>query len=81
MDDLPDDFDSRLSYRNGYGEAARLAEIVRFDHAFGRDGTARIGDQAEDIEREVIRRVGPRADLQVVKLAVEDALENCRPRW
>ena len=69
MDDLPDDFQSRLAYRIACGEAARLAEIARFDHGYGRDFAARVGDQAEAIEGELIRRVGPRIDPEVVKLA------------
>ena len=81
MDDLPDDFRSRLAYRIAYGEAARLAEIARFDHGYGRDFAARAGDQAEAIQQEVMRRVGPGVDPEVVRLAVEDALEGRRPRW
>ena len=42
MDDLPDDFRSRLAYRIAYGEAARLAEIARFDQGYGRDFAARV---------------------------------------
>jgi hypothetical protein len=80
MDDLPDDFQARLTYRSAFGEAARLAEIARFDHAFGRDAAAGLGAEAETIEREVIRRLGPRINPEVVRLAVEDALENRRPR-
>jgi hypothetical protein len=80
MEDLPDDFASRLAYRMAYGEAARLAEIARFDHGFGRDFAAQVGGQAEAIEQEVIRRVGSGIDAEVVRLAVEDALDNRRPR-
>jgi hypothetical protein len=72
---------SRLAYCLGYGEAARLVEIARFDHAFGRDAAAALGDEAEKIEREVVRRVGPGIDREVTRLAVEDALEGRRPRW
>jgi len=81
MDDLPDNFQSRLAYRIAYGEAARLAEIARFDHGYGRDFAARVGDQAGAIQQEVMRRVGPGVDPEVVRLAVEDALEGRRPRW
>ena len=81
MDDLPDDFQSRLAYRIAYGEAARLAEIARFDHGDGRDFAARVGDQAVAIQQEVMRRVGPGVDPEVVRLAVGDALEGRRPRW
>ena len=81
MDDLPDDFRSRLAYRIAYGEAARLAEIARFDHGYGRDFAAGVGDQAGAIEQEVIRRLGSGVDPEVVRLAVEDALDSRRPRW
>jgi hypothetical protein len=81
MDDLPDDLMSRLAYRIAYGEAARLAEIARFDHGWGRDFAAGIGSQSEAIEREVTRRMQPGVNPKVVKLAVEDALEGRRPRW
>jgi hypothetical protein len=81
MDDLPADFESWLSYRIAYGEAARLAEIARFDHDWGRDFAAGIGSESEAIEREVTRRMQAGTNPDVVKLAVEDALENRRPRW
>jgi hypothetical protein len=55
--------------------------MARFEHGWGRDFAAGIGSEAEDIEREVIRWVGPRIDPQVVKLAVQDARENRRPWW
>jgi hypothetical protein len=64
-----------------FGKAARLAEMARFDHGWGRDFTAGIGSEAEDIEREVIRRMGPRIDPELVMAAVEDARENRRTRW
>jgi hypothetical protein len=81
MDDLPDDLQSRLAYHIAYGEAARLAEIARFDHGYGRDFAARVGDQAKAMEREVIGRLGSGVDPEVVRMAVEDALEGRRPRW
>jgi hypothetical protein len=38
-----------------------------------------VADQVVAIEREVIRRVGPRIDPELVKLAVQFAMENRRP--
>ena len=32
MDEFPDDLGAKLGYRIAYGEAARLAEMARFDH-------------------------------------------------
>src|SRR5438552_10865024 len=81
MEDLPDDLESRFAYRIAYGEAARLAEIARFDHGWGRDFAAGVGDQAESIKREMMRRMKAGLDPEVVKLAVEDALKDRRPRW
>src|SRR5439155_24847779 len=69
MEDLPDDFESRLAYRIAYGEAARLAESARFDHGWGRDFAMGIGGETAAIEREVIRRLGSGPDPELVKLA------------
>ena len=55
--------------------------MARFDHGWGRDFAAGIGGEAAAIEREVMRRVSPGIHPELVKLAVEDALENRRPRW
>ena len=81
LENRPHDLESRVGNRVAYGEAARLAEIDRFDHTFGRDAAGRIGGQAEAIEREVMRHIRPGANSEVVKLAVEDALEKRKPRW
>jgi hypothetical protein len=32
MNEVPEDLQSKLGYRIAYGEAARLAEMSRFDH-------------------------------------------------
>jgi hypothetical protein len=55
--------------------------MAQLDHGWGRDFATGIGSEVEHIEREVNRWVGPRIDPQVVKLAVEDARDNRRPRW
>jgi hypothetical protein len=81
MLDRPEDLESRLGYRIAYGEAARLAEMARFDHGWGRDFAAGIGGDADAIEKEVIRRCSPRTQTKIVKLAVKDALESRKPRW
>ena len=81
MEELPDDLQSRISYRIAFGEAARLAEMARFDHGWGRDFAAGIGGEAAAIEREVKRRVGPSIPPHLVDMAVKDALEGRRPRW
>jgi hypothetical protein len=69
-----------IRYRIAYGEAARLAEMARFDHSWGRDFAARVENQGERILAEVLRRIGDHY-LDVVKEGVEDALEGRRPRW
>jgi hypothetical protein len=68
-------------YRRAYGEAARLVEIARFDHCFGRDFAAGIGGRVEAILAEVKRRMGSGADTRIVELAVEDAMAGRPPRW
>ena len=74
------DHRSCIRYRIAEGEAARLIEMARYDHAWGRDFATRIESQADKILAEIISRIGHR-DLDVVKEAVEDALEGRRPRW
>jgi hypothetical protein len=44
--ELPDDLMSKMGYRLAYGEAARLAEMARFDHGWGRDFAAGVGGQS-----------------------------------
>jgi hypothetical protein len=70
------DFMSCIRYRIAYGEAARLIEMARYDHAWGRDFAAR----TEKILSEVISRIGTH-HLDVIKERVEDALEGRRPQW
>jgi hypothetical protein len=62
------------------GEADRLRETARYDHAWRRDFADRIESNGEKILAEVIRRIGDRA-LDLVREAVEDALAGRRPRW
>jgi hypothetical protein len=81
VDDLLDDFVARLDYRIACGEAARLLEMSRFDHGWGRDFAAGVKGEAEDIEREVRRRLGPGVHPELIRLAVDDVMERRRPRW
>ncbi len=81
MEELPHNLESRIGYRLAYGEAARLAEMARFDHGWGRDFAAGIGGEGGAIEREVLRRVGPGVAPELVKVAIQDVLEGRRPRW
>jgi hypothetical protein len=81
MSDILHDLESRLWYRLAYGEAARLAEIARFDHASGRDAAARVGGESEAIRAEVARRLGRGVPPEQIDLAVEDALHGRQPRW
>jgi hypothetical protein len=55
--------------------------MSRFDHGWGRDFAAGIGGNAEDIEKEVIHRLGPGVHPELIKLAVDDVMERRRPRW
>jgi hypothetical protein len=76
----PTDPSCCLRYRIAYGEASRLIEMSRFDHAWGRDFAAGVDSRVESILAEVIRRIGD-DDLDVAKEGVEDALAGRRPRW
>ncbi len=53
---IPHDLISKLSSRIAYGDAARLAELAKFDHGWSRDFAAGVGGDSEAIEREVMRR-------------------------
>jgi hypothetical protein len=77
----PTDDGGWLVYRRAYGEAARLIEIARFDHCFGRDFAAGVGGNAMAIIAEVHRRMGPSADPEAVDAAVDDALAGRSPQW
>ena len=81
LEELPRDMSSRIGYRIAYGEAARLAEMAAFDHGWGRDFSVGVGGESVAIEREVIRRVGPGIHPQLIKMAIEDVMEQRRPRW
>ncbi len=76
----PTDPRAAITYRRAYGEAARLVEIARFDHCFGRDFAAGIGGNVEAIRAEVRRRMGPAADRQTVELAIADVMAGRSPR-
>jgi hypothetical protein len=54
--------------------------MARYDHGRGRDFTARIENQGDKVLAEVISRIGYH-EADVVKEAVEDALEGRRPQW
>lgn len=81
MEELPNDLESRLGYRIAYGEAARLAEMARFDHGWGRDFAAGIGGEPGAIEQEVRGRVGPEVAPELIRMAIADVLDCRRPRW
>jgi hypothetical protein len=51
LEELPRDMMSKRGDRIAYGEAARLAEMARFDHRWGRDFAAGVGGEVEWIER------------------------------
>jgi hypothetical protein len=79
--ELPDDLISKMGYRLAYGEAARQAEIATFDHGWGRDFAAQVGGEAEAIVREVMRRISHTMHPELIKLAVQDALEQRNLLW
>jgi hypothetical protein len=81
LEEILRDLESRVGYRVAYGEAARLAEMAAFDHGWGRDFAARLGGEADTIEREVLQRVGHGIHPELIKLAVQDAVGRRKPRW
>ncbi len=80
MDELPEDLESMLGYRIAYGEAVRLAEMARFDHGWGKDFAAGIDGGPDAIQRGEAPSQ-PRDPPKLIKMAVEDAMENRKPRW
>ena len=80
LEELPHDLESRAGYRAAYGEAARLAEMAPFDHGWGRDFAAGVGGEADDIEKEVLRRLGTGVHPDLVRLAVQDVIDQRKPR-
>jgi hypothetical protein len=65
-------------YRIAYGLAARLLEMSRFDHSYGRDFAA--GVEPDAIRAEV-RRQCPAIAAELVDQAVDDATRGRTPRW
>jgi hypothetical protein len=72
-----------ILYRMAYGLAADLAEIRRFDHAWGWAFASNVGGDRRAIEAEVRDRLdaGQGAEAELVREAIGDALEGRRPRW
>ena len=81
MSELLHNLMSCLQYRLAFGEAARLAEIARFDHASGRDAATHLAGDADAIRAEVTRRLAVGAPPELIQLAVADAIQGRRPRW
>jgi hypothetical protein len=65
-------------YRIAYGLAARLLEMSRFDHSYGRDFAR--GVEPEQIRAEVLNQC-PTLPPELVELAVDDAMAGRQPRW
>ncbi len=70
-----------MGYRIAYGEAARLAEMARFDHGWGKDFAAGIGEEADAILKEETERVGHNIHPKLIRLAAADAIDQRKPRW
>ena len=79
-DELPNDMRSRLGNRIAYGEAARLHEMAAYDHGWGRDFAAGVGGGADATEREVLKRLSPEIAPELVRLAVQDVVDQRKPR-
>jgi hypothetical protein len=72
------DPDACNRYRIAYGQAARMLEMSRFDHSWGRDFARRL--KPERIRAEVHGQC-PTVPPELLELAVDDALARRRPRW
>ncbi len=81
LEERPHDLESRVGYRVAHGEAARLAKPATFDHGWGQDFAAGVGGEADAIDKEVLRRLGPGVSRERIKPAVQDAMERRKPRW
>ena len=82
--DGEDDFTPAILYRLAYGLAADLAEIRRYDHAWGRAFASGVEADPGAILAEVLGRLavaGQGAAAELVRGAVEDALGGRRLRW
>jgi hypothetical protein len=55
--------------------------MASFAQSWGRDFAAGVGGEADAIEKEVMRRVGPGIQPELIKLAARDAVGRRRPRW
>jgi hypothetical protein len=56
--------------------------MAKSDRGGGKDfAAAGICGEAAAIERDVIRRVSHSIRLELIELAVEDAVKNRKPRW
>ena len=53
-----------IRYRIAYGEAARLAEIARFDHSWGRDFSVPIESLGAKTAAKMLCRIGDRGRSQ-----------------
>jgi hypothetical protein len=78
-----DDPTAAVLRRSAFGLAADLAEIRRFDHAWGKAFASGVGGERRAIEAEVLARLeaGQGAAAKLIREAVADALEGRRPRW
>ena len=55
--------------------------MATFDHDWGRDFAAGVGGEADAIEKEVLWRLGPGVQPELVRPAVQDVMEQREPRW
>jgi hypothetical protein len=55
--------------------------MATFDHAWGCVFAAGVGGGADAIDRKATRRLGPGIHAELVKLAVQDVIDQQKPRW
>jgi hypothetical protein len=77
------DFDQGVLYRLAFGLAFDLAEADRENFPGRWRSSAAAGGPVEAILAEVLRRpeTGQGSGREIIREAVEDAVEGRRPRW
>jgi hypothetical protein len=75
------ELDESVLYRLAYGLAADLAEADQDVLAGRHRNNPAAGGTPGRILAEVLTRLGASADRELVREAVEDAMEKRRPRW
>jgi hypothetical protein len=84
-DGRPQDVKTRRDYRGAYEHAARVIELARSKHTLAQNFANHVGHLTGAIYVAVMRETDPRANANVVRFAVEDAIADAiagrQPQW